>query len=338
MIFDDHEVADDWNISEAWVEETRNHPWWNDQISGSHVSYWIYQHLGNLSPKELAEYDLFERVKTAEDAGPVLREYAYRAHRESAGTRWSFYRDFGGARLVMIDSRGGRVLERGQRSMVDAEEWRWIEEYAIGGFDHLLLGTSLPVLLGPGMHHLQAWNEAVCSGVWGERAAEWGEKIRRSQDLDHWSSFRDSFVRLTDLIRRVGAGEKGRPPASILVFSGDVHHGYLTESTFRDDEVESPVYQVVCSPLRNSLPGDKSRLQRLAWTKPGELAGRALSRLAGLSDPEIRWSLTHGSLWFSNQIASLELNGRQATLVFEKAVLRASGEPGLEKIYEYHLV
>ena len=338
MIFDDHEVADDWNISEAWVEETRNHPWWNDQISGSHVSYWIYQHLGNLSPKELAENDLFERVKTAEDAGPVLREYAYRAHRESAGTRWSFYRDFGGARLVMIDSRGGRVLERGQRSMVDAEEWRWIEEYAIGGFDHLLLGTSLPVLLGPGMHHLQAWNEAVCSGVWGERAAEWGEKIRRSQDLDHWSSFRDSFVRLTDLIRRVGAGEKGRPPASILVFSGDVHHGYLTESTFRDDGVESPVYQVVCSPLRNSLPGDKSRLQRLAWTKPGELAGRALSRLAGLSDPEIRWSLTHGSLWFENQIASLELNGRQATLVFEKAVLGGSGEPGLEKIYEYHLV
>ncbi|MDQ3286038.1 MAG: alkaline phosphatase family protein [Actinomycetota bacterium] len=338
MIFDDHEVADDWNISEAWVEETRNHPWWNDQISGSHVSYWIYQHLGNLSPKELAENDLFERVKTAEDAGPVLREYAYRAHRESAGTRWSFYRDFGGARLVMIDSRGGRVLERGQRSMVDAEEWRWIEEYAIGGFDHLLLGTSLPVLLGPGMHHLQAWNEAVCSGVWGERAAEWGENIRRSQDLDHWSSFRDSFVRLTDLIRRVGAGEKGRPPASILVFSGDVHHGYLTESTFRDDEVESPVYQVVCSPLRNSLPGDKSRLQRLAWTKPGELAGRALSRLAGLSDPEIRWSLTHGSLWFENQIASLELNGRQATLVFEKAVFGGSGEPGLEKIYEYHLV
>ena len=338
MIFDDHEVADDWNISEAWIEETRNHPWWNDQISGSHVSYWIYQHLGNLSPTELAENDLFERVKTAEDAGPVLREFAYRAHRESAGTRWSFYRDFGGARLVMIDSRGGRVLERGQRSMVDAEEWRWIEEYAIGGFDHLLLGTSLPVLLGPGMHHLQAWNEAVCSGVWGERAAEWGEKIRRSQDLDHWSSFRDSFVRLTDLIRRVGAGEKGRPPASILVFSGDVHHGYLTESTFRDDEVESPVYQVVCSPLRNSLPGDKSRLQRLAWTKPGELAGRALSRLAGLTDPEIRWSLTHGSLWFENQIASLELNGRQAKLTFEKAVLGGSGEPGLEKIYEYHLV
>ena len=25
MVFDDHEVSDDWNISEAWVEEVRTH-------------------------------------------------------------------------------------------------------------------------------------------------------------------------------------------------------------------------------------------------------------------------------------------------------------------------
>ena len=40
--------------------------------------------------------------------GPILREFAYKAHRETAGTRWSFYRDFGNTRLVMMDSRGGR--------------------------------------------------------------------------------------------------------------------------------------------------------------------------------------------------------------------------------------
>jgi hypothetical protein len=58
--------------------------------------------------------------------------------------------------------------------MVDAEDWRWIEDKASGDFDHLLLGTSLPVLLGPGMHYLQAWNEALCAGVWGEGAKRWG--------------------------------------------------------------------------------------------------------------------------------------------------------------------
>jgi hypothetical protein len=122
------------------------------------------------------------------------------------------------------------------------------------------------------------------------------------------------------------------------MLSGDVHFGYLVESTFRDDDVESFVYQAVCSPLRNSLAGDKSRLQRAGWTKPGELAGRTLSRLAGIRDPEMNWGLTHESLWFENQVATLELNGRQATLTFEKAVLDNSGEPGLEKIYEGRLV
>ncbi|MCA1849012.1 MAG: alkaline phosphatase D family protein, partial [Actinobacteria bacterium] len=98
MIFDDHEVSDDWNISESWLEETRTHPWWNDQIVGAHASYWVYQHLGNLSPEDLAANELFQRVRDSDDAWPLLRESAYRAHRTSGGTRWSYHRDFGRVR------------------------------------------------------------------------------------------------------------------------------------------------------------------------------------------------------------------------------------------------
>lgn len=68
---------------------------------------------------------------------------------------------------------------------VDADEWAWIEDRATGGFDHLLLGTSLPLLLGPTMHHLQSWDEKLCSGAWGAHAARWAEGLRRSEDLDH---------------------------------------------------------------------------------------------------------------------------------------------------------
>ena len=50
MIFDDHDVHDDWNISQAWVEEARKHEWWNEHIMGALSSYWVYQHLGNLAP------------------------------------------------------------------------------------------------------------------------------------------------------------------------------------------------------------------------------------------------------------------------------------------------
>src|SRR5918997_1879244 len=337
MIFDDHEVSDDWNISDSWLEETRAKPWWNAQIIGANASYWVYQHLGNLSPEELAANDLFEKVRRSDDAWPLLREFAYRSHRTSGGTRWSYHRDFGKVRLIMMDSRGGRILEEGHRSMVDAEEWAWIEEMATGDFDHLLLGTSLPVLLGPGMHYLQAWNEAICAGVWGEGTKRWGERLRRSQDLDQWASFHGSFVALTELIQRAAAGERGHPPASITILSGDVHHGYLAEAKFRDPKVQSPVYQAVCSPLRNALPGKKSRLQSVGWTKAGALAGRLLSRLVGIEREEMSWRLTHDELWFENHVATLELDGRHASITFERATQDDSSEPGLRKIFTRRL-
>ena len=53
MIFDDHDMIDDWNISDSWVREIREQPWWSDHVLGGLVSYWIYQHLGNLSPDEI---------------------------------------------------------------------------------------------------------------------------------------------------------------------------------------------------------------------------------------------------------------------------------------------
>ena len=95
------------------------------------------------------------------------------------GARWSYKRDIGRTRLVVMDSRAGRVLEPGSRSMVDAEEWDCIEEWTRGDFDHLLLGTSLPVFLGRGMHFLEAWNEAVCDGAWGRLASRAAERLRQ---------------------------------------------------------------------------------------------------------------------------------------------------------------
>ena len=51
-------------------------PWWDERITGAFMSYWLYQHLGNLSPPELAEEELFQLVQGDEDAGPRLREFA----------------------------------------------------------------------------------------------------------------------------------------------------------------------------------------------------------------------------------------------------------------------
>jgi hypothetical protein len=335
MIFDDHDVHDDWNTSKDWVEEYRKKPWWNDRIVGGFMSYWIYQHLGNLSPRELDDDNLYQRVCKADDAGPMLREFAYKADREVEGTRWSYCRQIGQTKLVVMDSRAGRVLEPGERQMVDDEEWDWIRSEAQGEHNHLLLATSLPYLLAPGMQFLESWNEAVCDGAWGGAWAKLGEKIRQGVDLEHWAAFGKSFHALRELIEEVGSGRNGdRPPASIVLLSGDVHHAYLTEVAFRRDVgMKSNVYQAVCSPFRNPLDTRERLVIKAMSTAPARWVTRTLARLAGVPDPGIRWRFVQDPT-FDNQIATLEWDGREAHMCIEKALPGDPHRPQLDNVFD----
>jgi hypothetical protein len=338
MIFDDHDVHDDWNTSEAWAEEARGTDWWDDHVVAALMSYWIYQHIGNLSPDEHREDGLLKKVHEAEDGGPILRDFAFGADREVEGARWSYYRDLGDSRLVVIDSRCGRVLEEGRRSMLDEDEWRWVHEHATGDFEHLLIATSLPWLLAPAMHFLEAWNERVCGGAWGTLAARAGEWLRQELDLEHWAAFNESFDRLAELQRAVGAGERGQPPASIVTLSGDVHHAYLSEVAFpRGSGVRSAVFQATCSPLRNPLDKKERSVVQALTTRPALAVTRALSQLAGVDSEPVRWRSIGRSPWFDNQVATLELDGRRMDFRIEKALPGNDGEPQLECVLEHRI-
>jgi len=318
MIFDDHDVHDDWNTSQAWVAKMRAQDWWEKRITSALMSYWVYQHIGNLAPDELERDQLFERVRTADDAGPLLREFAAKADHSVNGSRWSYRRDLGRTRVVVFDSREGRVLDGPKRKIVDDREWEWIEEQASGDFDHLLLVDTLPILLSPGLHQIEAWNERVCAGAWGRALRAPGERIRRALDLEHWAAFNDSFERMERLITEVGSGRRGHPPATIVALGGDVHHAYLAEVAFRRGAgIRSAVYQAVCSPFRNALDRHERAVVRFGSRWPGPLLTRALARSAGVAAPALRWRLTQPPT-FDNQFATLELDGRHARLRIEK--------------------
>jgi hypothetical protein len=333
MIFDDHDVIDDWNTSLEWVEEMRATDWWDERVTGGFMSYVLYQHWGNLAAEALAQEEIYRRVTEAGDGGELLRAYAFRCDREVEGARWSYCRDIATTRVVMIDSRAGRVLTPGKRKMVDEGEWQWITEHATGGFDHLLIGTSLPLFLAPALHYLEAWNEAVCDGAWGDRAAKLAEKLRQGMDLEHWPAFRESFDRMCELLREVGAGRRGRAPESIAVLSGDVHHAYLAEIAFpAGSGVRSRVWQATCSPFRNPLSTKERRGVQVGFSKAGSLVGRLLARSAGVPPPPVRWRFTDGDPRFDNQVGTLELDSGGVLARLERAVPSGRGHehPELE--------
>jgi hypothetical protein len=159
-------------------------------------------------------------------------------------------------------------------------------------------------------------------------------------DLEHWSAFHDSFEGLAALLRAVASGERsnGKPPASVVVLSGDVHHGYLAELDFGDGaDVKSSVYQAVGSPLRNILGLPERLAMRFGWSWLGERVGKTFARSAGVEESSLRWHLMHEKPWFENHISTLGLRGRYAVLKVEKPTPEHTGEPRLHPILERRL-
>jgi PhoD-like phosphatase len=337
MIFDDHDVHDDWNTSASWRRDYQAKPWWPGRIRAAYMSYWIYQHLGNLSPADLAKNELWQQMQEPGDHADVLGEFAVQADQRAPDIQWSYRRTFGGVRIVVIDSRSGRVLEEGRRRMVGEAEWQWVTESVTGDWNHVVLATSLPLLLPYGIHGLEGWNEAVCGGAWGRRLARTGERIRRGLDLEHWAAFGASFGEFAELLTGLATGRHGRPPASVTVLGGDIHHSYLAAVDFpAGTNPRSSVYQAVCSPIHNVLPDQFRRGQQLITSRPGGAAGTGIARLAGVRKPRIQWRITRGA-WFHNMLSALEFNGRRARIRFDRTVADSAGVPHLQPVCETEL-
>ena len=318
MIFDDHEMIDDWNTSAAWRREVASQEWWKHRISGGLVSYWVYQHLGNLSPHELAENKTWQAIQglgsDSDDAEPMLREMAKAADTEPASIRWSYIRHWANARLIMIDSRAGRVLEEQNRRMVDDAEFDWVEaamrQAVADGVQHLIIGTSLPWLLPHAVHEIERWNETLNMRHEGTWRGWLAERLRQAADLEHWAAFGKSFERLGRALTAVARGDHGPAPATALVLSGDVHHAYAAELV-SPGGLDARVHQLTVSPLHNQAPHPIRVGFRIGWSRRARRFTEALARLVKAEPSELEWEKQAGP-FFGNQIGELVLNGREA--------------------------
>jgi hypothetical protein len=330
MVFDDHEIIDDWNTSAAWRADISVLPWWAERIANGLASYWVYQHLGNLDPDALATDPILARVRATDDATEVLREFGQRidatagsysimeidtmgnAGSGSGRYRWSYALEIGRTRLVVLDNRCDRVLNPGARSMLTTADWVWLLDRTAGDYDHLVVGASLPWLLPPGIHHLETWNERMADSA-RPRIAAFAERLRRALDLEHWAAFHHSFTALTVLFTKIGS--RSSPPASISVLSGDVHHSYVARARFRSP-VTTPVHQLTCSPLHNEVPAVMRPLMRIGWWAVPSAIVRALARAAGVERTAVRWRKLDGP-YFGNAVGTLCHVGTTAEVTIE---------------------
>jgi hypothetical protein len=262
---------------------------------------------------------VYRAVRAAEDATAVLADFGASADSVRGQYRWSYALDIGRTRIVVLDNRAGRDLSPGKRTMLPDREWDWLVGAVSGGdYDHLVIGSSLPWLLAPAVHHVEAMNERMCDSPRGWVAAP-AEKVRRVLDLEHWAAFGRSFDALGMLVGQLGAGPDA--PATISVLSGDVHHSYAARALLGSD-VRSAVYQLTCSPVHNGLPAAIRAATRLGWSRSAGRLARGLAELAGTPAPSVRWELAAGP-FFGNAISTLIHRGGEAYALVEGTDARA---------------
>jgi hypothetical protein len=311
MIFDDHEIIDDWNISDTWRTDIARESWWATRIKAGLSTYWVYQHLGNIAPSQLEKDPIYQAVlANADDATAVLDEFGKRADAEPGAYRWSYSLDLGRTRVVVLDNRAGRQLRPGQRAIASDDDWSWLREAVAGDHDHVVIGSSLPWLMPPAVHHLEAASERFSESrrPWVRRRAE---KIRRRVDLEHWAAFGRSFDAMAELLTDVANSDGG--PATVCVLSGDVHHSYVAKAELA---TRSPIYQLTCSPVHNKLPGFMKPAMRFSWSRVAAAIGRGIAKAAGLPPPTVTWHRLAGPV-YQNAISELWNDGRKAVVTIE---------------------
>ena len=214
---------------------------------------------------------LSEPANVRDDGAAVLRRWAMGSDEftpEPGCSRFNFVRDIGRVRLVMLDSRNGRVLEPGRRRMIDDDEWRWVVESCWAPVEHLLIGTSVPAFVPRGMHDLQVWTEAIGDGGWGGLGRRIGEKTRIKADMEDWPSFNTSFGALVNLLATLGSSARPDAPATIAVLSGDIHFSYAAQIHFPSGSpMSSTVHQLVNSPIRNALTGPERTAMHIGMSR-----------------------------------------------------------------------
>ena len=289
MIFDDHDVHDDWNISAAWVEEMRAAAGGTSTSSArADVATGSTSTSATSRPASSTTTSCSGRCAAADDGAADPARVRLRADRgrptaaagataatSAAPGSWS------------IDSRAGRVLDEGQRSMVDEEEWDWIDEHATRR------------LRPPAARHLAAVpaRAAACTtsrpGTRRSAAAPGAGSPRARARSCAAPSTSSTGPPSTSRSPRWRAAARGRRRASAAsrprrssMLSGDVHHAYLAEVAFpRAAGVRSAVYQAVCSPFRNPLDAARAAGDQLAMSRPAAALARLLARAAGVPRP-----------------------------------------------------
>ena len=255
MIFDDHDITDDWNLTRGWEEAVYGNLFAKRIVGNALVGYWLCQGWGNDPDKLQALFGSCSGFFTEKgiQQHDVLIQYLL------DWEHWHYSIETS-PKLVVLDTRTQRWRSESSLNKPSGlMDWE-----ALSDLQQELIGHKAVIMVS-------------AAPIFGVKLIETIQRIftffgrALTVDAENWMAHKGTAsVMLNIFCNR-------KTPPNFVILSGDVHYSFVYDITLRFRQYSPNITQITSSGIKNEFP-DKllkwfDRLNRILYGKYSPLNG-----------------------------------------------------------------
>ncbi len=251
MIFDDHDVTDDWNLTRGWEESAYGHPFSRRIIGNALIAYSLFQAWGN-APDVLPD-SLLESLKQVCNPSHYTDDIHNAVITELLKFEGWHYTVETQPKLVVLDTRTRRW-----RSEKDAGHPSGLMDWeALSELQDQLINEKSIILLS-------------CSPIFGVKLIEVIQRVftwfghALTVDAENWMAHPGT----ANVILNIFCHKQ--TPQHFVILSGDVHYSFAYDVRLKHHEDSPHIWQICSSGIKNTFPESLlrvfDRLNRLLFS------------------------------------------------------------------------
>nr|WP_018983767.1 hypothetical protein [Salinimonas chungwhensis] len=232
MIFDDHDVTDDWNLTRGWEEQVYGNPLSRRMVGNALIGYWLCQGWGNQPNK-------FDAILTA--AKQQFTDQGLQNHDDFIDTLLDFehwhYTLNTSPPLCVLDTRTRRWRSESSLNKPSGlMDWE-----ALCEFQQEIIGKKSVIVVS-------------AAPIYGVKFIEAVQKIftffgkALTVDAENWMAHKGTANVILNIFRHY------KTPPSFIILSGDVHYSFVYDVRLRFSRNSPHITQFTCSGLKNTFP------------------------------------------------------------------------------------
>lgn len=240
MIFDDHDITDDWNLSADWESTAYGHPFSKRIVGNALIGYLLFQAWGNAPETFRDVMSLVDGLLQPPSREGFLNEERHKNLIDEVlqFSDWSYTLDTN-PRLVVLDTRTRRWRSEVSRTRPSGlMDWEALMEFqqAVMGQDAVVVVSATPMF---GVKLIEVIQRIFTF---------FGRPL--VVDAENWMAHKGSAKVLFNIFSHSGT------PQNFVILSGDVHYSFVYDVRLLRKRNSPRIWQITSSGIKNEFPND----------------------------------------------------------------------------------